>query len=163
MPTSPSTRFRAGLAVAACGAIGAGIGIAGAAAAPGAKSKSKSTSRSATQGATSGQPAPPAPPRPPYGGGSPPVHEQAVVLDRAGKSFITVTTDDGTVDSVAGDQLTVTESAGKVTYQKLTLTIPSGATVIREGKKATLSQVKSGDHVLVRQSSDGTFVLAGDG
>jgi hypothetical protein len=91
------------------------------------------------------------------------VHGEEVVLNKAGTAFITVTDDNGTVVSVSGDQLTIKEAIGSVTYKQVTLTIPAGATVVRNFKKAALSDLKAGDRVHVSQSSDGTFVFAADG
>jgi hypothetical protein len=91
------------------------------------------------------------------------VHEDAVVLNRAGTKFITATIDNGTVAGVNGDQLTVSEAIGKITYKTATLTIPAGATIRRNFKAAALGDLKHGDHVQVVQSSDGTTVFAEDG
>jgi hypothetical protein len=89
------------------------------------------------------------------------VHAEEVVLNKAGTAFITQTEDNGTVVSVSGGQLTIKEAAGSVTYKTVTLTIPSGATIYRNGSKASLSDLKAGDHVRVTSSSDGTAVMAG--
>jgi hypothetical protein len=91
------------------------------------------------------------------------VHEDAVVLNKAGTAFITATEDSGTVVSASGDQLTIKEGTKSVTYKTVTLTIPSGATVKRNGSTAQLSDLKAGDRVHVTQSSDGTTVFADDG
>jgi hypothetical protein len=145
-----SKAIRAGLAVALCGALGAGAGIAGSAAAPSTtKSKSASSSRNARA-------------RPPFGPGGRAVHSDEVVLNNAGTAFITETEDNGTVESVSGDQLTIKESVGSVTYKTVTLTIPSNATVRRNFAKASLGDLKAGDRVHVSQSSDGTTVFAND-
>jgi hypothetical protein len=90
------------------------------------------------------------------------VHAEEVVLNKAGTAFITQTEDSGTVSSVSGDQLAIKEGTATVTYKTVTLTIPSGATIYRNGAKAALSDLKAGDHVRVTSSSDGTTVLAGD-
>ena len=65
--------------------------------------------------------------------------------------------------SVSGDQLTIKEGTTSVTYKTPTLTIPSGATIKRNGSTAQLSDLKAGDRVHVTHSSDGTTVLADDG
>jgi hypothetical protein len=147
------TRFMRTAAIGAvCAAVGTGAGIAGSSAATSGKSSSKSaTGRHAD----------------PLGGpfrlgGGPPVHSEAVVPNKAGDGFITVTTDGGTVKSVSGDELTITEGTKTLTYKDVTITIPSGATVYRNGAAATLSDVQAGDHVRVSRSSDGTFVDAFD-
>ena len=91
------------------------------------------------------------------------VHEVAVVLNKAGDGFITVTSDSGALQSVSGDQLTLKEAVGSVAYRTVTLTIPSGATVIRNFKTASLSDLRAGDRVRVSSSTEGTTVLADDG
>jgi len=91
------------------------------------------------------------------------VHEAAVVLNKAGDGFITVTSDSGTLQSVSGDQLTLKEAVGSVAYRTVTLTIPSGASVIRDFKTASLSDLRDGDRVRVSSSTEGTTVLADDG
>lgn len=91
------------------------------------------------------------------------VHDVAVVLNKAGNGFITVTSDSGTLQSVSGDQLTLKEAVGSVDYRTVTLTIPSGATVMRNFKTAGLSDLRAGDRVRVSSSTEGTTVLADDG
>src|SRR5205085_6270131 len=59
--------------------------------------------------------------------GGPAVHSESVVLNKAGTAFENVTLDNGTVKSVSGDQLTITESANNVTYKDVTITVPSNA------------------------------------
>ncbi|MCW3041156.1 MAG: hypothetical protein JWM31_3061 [Solirubrobacterales bacterium] len=145
--------IRVGSVATVCALAGAGAGIAGSSAATSGKSTTtKKTTRSA----------PPAG-RPGFGHrGGPAVHEEAVVLDEAGKAFITVTRDNGIVKSVAGNDLVITEGTKTVTYKDLTVTIPAGASITRNGKKATLADLKAGDHVFVNASSDGTDVFAAD-
>jgi hypothetical protein len=142
------TRSMRTVGVAAlCVALGAAGGIASGGAAT-TKSKKSSSSRSGRPGG-------------PPGGRA--VHEDAVVLNKAGTAFITATEDSGKVVSVSGDQLTIKEGSTSVTYKSPTLTIPSGATIRRNGATAQLSDLKAGDHVHVSQSSDGTTVFADDG
>jgi hypothetical protein len=130
-----------------CAALGTAGGIATGGAAT-SKSKKANSSRSARPGG-------------PPGGRA--VHEDAVVLNKAGTGFITATEDNGSVVSVSGDQLTIKEGTASVTYKTLTLTIPSGATIRRNGSTAKLSDLKAGDHVHVTKSSEGTTVFADDG
>jgi type IV secretory pathway TrbL component len=96
------------------------------------------------------------------GGGA--VHSVGVVPDKAGTSFITLTTDRGTVKSVdsAGATITIDEGTKSATYKTLTLTVPSGAKVIRDGKTASLGEIKAEDDVSVSSSSEGTTVFAID-
>jgi hypothetical protein len=138
---------RLGVVISLCALAGAAAGIAGSAAAPSGKANKGSSSRRGGH---------------PRGFHGPAVHATVVVLNRAGNGFITETEDKGKVKSVSGDQLTITEGVGNVTYKDVTLTIPSNATVVRNFAKAQLSALKSGDFVHVSQSSDGTFVLASD-
>ena len=155
MNTRRSTVRRAVLVGGTCAVVGAAGGIAGTAASP----KHKSSSARATR---HGQARPGFPGRHgPFGG--PAVHATAVVLNKAGDGFVTVTTDSGKVKSVSGDQLTITEAVGTVTYKDdVTLTVPSGATVQRNFAAAQLSDLKAGDFVHVASSSEGTEVFAVD-
>jgi hypothetical protein len=163
-------------AIAACASVAAVVGIATGAAAP-------SSNNSDSNGNASGPPVEygtaigPPPPvafaavargksRVPFGDpgafGGPPVHSEMVVPNKAGDGFITVTGDDGKVNSVSGSQLTITEGTEKATYKTVTLDIPSDATVVRDGDKAQLSDLQAGDQVHVSQSPDGSFVFATD-
>jgi hypothetical protein len=97
------------------------------------------------------------------GTGGPPVHAVQIVPNKAGDGFDTVTQDSGTVKSLSGDSLTITEGTDKATYATPTLTIPSGATVERNFQSAKLSDIQTADHVDVSLNSDGTAnVLAVD-
>ena len=101
-------------------ALCAALGTAGGIASSGAASSTSKKANSTRQG--------------PPGGGRPgghAVHEDAVVLNKAGTAFINATEDSGSVVSVSGDQLTIKEGTKSVTYKTLTLTIPSGATIKR--------------------------------
>ncbi|HEV7363533.1 MAG TPA: hypothetical protein VGN71_04020 [Solirubrobacteraceae bacterium] len=138
---------RLGAVIGLCALVGAAAGIAGSAAAPSSTAKKGNSTRRAG---------------PPRGFHGPPVHANAVVLNKAGNGFITLTEDSGKVKSASGDQLTITEGVGNVTYKDVTLTIPSNATVMRNFAKSALGNVKAGDFVHVSQSSEGTFVLATD-
>ncbi|MDX6659179.1 MAG: hypothetical protein QOJ55_1 [Solirubrobacteraceae bacterium] len=142
-----SRLVRLGAVIGLCALAGAVAGIAGSAAAPSSKAKQGTSTRHAG---------------PRHGFRGPPVHANAVVLNKAGNGFITVTEDSGKVKSVSGGQLTITEGVGNVTYKDVTLTIPSNATVMRNFAKAGIGNLKSGDFVHVSQSSEGTFVLAAD-
>jgi hypothetical protein len=96
------------------------------------------------------------------GGGA--VHSDSVVPDKSGTSFITLTTDRGTVKSVdsAGATITIAEGTKSATYKTLTLTVPSAAKVIRDGKTASLAEIKAADDVSVSSSTEGTTVFAMD-
>lgn len=91
----------------------------------------------------------------------PPVHSDAVVPNPSG-GFDTITMDRGSFSSLSGGQLTITEGTKSVTYKTVTLTIPSGATIRRNGAPAQLSDLKAGDEVNVLQSPKGSLVIAHD-
>jgi hypothetical protein len=91
----------------------------------------------------------------------PPVHSDTVVPNDKG-GFYTVMMDRGSYASLSGDQLTITEGTKSATYKTVTLTIPSNATVRRNGEDAQLSDLKAGDEVVVVQSPERTLVLAND-
>ncbi|MEA2429147.1 MAG: hypothetical protein QOF37_2775 [Thermoleophilaceae bacterium] len=147
--------IKAGAVAAGCAAVGAVAGIAGSAAAPSSKAPSSK--------------APPwrmekrmhaGPMRGAFGG--PPVHAEAVVPKRSGSGFETVTEDNGKLKSRSGNDVTITEGTQTQTYKDVTITVPSGATIYRNGAKASLDALKDGDFVRVAQSPEGTFVMARD-
>lgn len=161
MRIQPNAKLKVAAVAFATAGIGAAAGLTAAAASP--------STHTSTPAPSTGKAARPAWPHFRHGhsrfgppGAGRPVHEQAVVLNRAGTAFVTVTVDSGTVQSVSGDRLTIKEAAGNVTYRTVTLTIPAQATIIRDFGKASLSQLKHGDRVRVQQSSDGTDVFAVD-
>ena len=92
------------------------------------------------------------------------VHSVEAVLNKAGTAYITQTEDNGSltsVDATAGT-ITIKEGTSTVTYGTPTLTIPSGATVLLDGKTSSLGKLLSGDQVAVSSSSEGTTVFATD-
>ncbi len=86
------------------------------------------------------------------------VHGSVVVHAKSG--WVTVTFDRGVVKSVSSNQLTITERTKKAVYKDVTLTIPSNARVRDNRQKATLGQLKSGQHVLVVSAPNNTLVIA---
>lgn len=92
----------------------------------------------------------------------PPVHSELVVPTRSGDDFETVTQDSGTVKSVSGDQLTITEGTEEATYRTVTIEIPDDAKVLRNGEQVELGDLKEGDRVHVSRSPDDSFVFATD-
>src|SRR6202034_611438 len=74
--------------------------------------------------------------------------------------FATVSFERGTVASVSGQQLTITEGTAKASYKTVTLTIPVNARVRDDRQKATLSDVKAGQRVLVLTGPKQTAVIA---
>jgi len=165
-----------GVAAAVCATVAATIGIASGAAAP---AKHSTRSGQAGRGLFPGPPPPGAmlkrgtlngakAPRPPKGAmahalGGPPVHSEMVVPNKSGDDFITITQDNGKVESVSGDQLTITEGTPKATYKTETIDVPSDATIVRNGKKAELSDLQAGDQVHASVSQEGSFLFASDG
>jgi hypothetical protein len=95
------------------------------------------------------------------GASGPPVHVDAV-LPKQGGGFETVTMDRGSFSSLSANQLAINEGTKTATYKAVTLTIPSGATVRRNGAPARLSDLRSGDEVTVTQSPANTAVIAHD-
>lgn len=135
----------------ACVVIGAMAGIA---------SGSAATSHHRAHSASSGSAGGPSGMGP---GGPPAVHSVSVVPNKEGTEFETITMDSGEVQSVSGQEVTLTEGTKSATYKTVTLTIPADATVELDGKTAQLGELKSGDHAIVRESSSGkTTVMAAD-
>lgn len=149
------TRTRALLIAGTCAAVGAGGGIVGSMAAP---SKHRTSTAKASRAA-------PGPPMRGFRHGGPghgAVHAEEVVLNRAGTGFITETEDSGKVKTVSGGDVTITEGTDTVAYKDVTITIPDGAKIVRDGASATVADLKAGDFVHVSRSSDGAFVFAAD-
>jgi hypothetical protein len=86
------------------------------------------------------------------------VHADLVVATKQG--FVNVTIDRGKVDSVNGQQLTLTESTKTQTYKTVTLTIPSNATVRDDRQAASLPSLHSGQRAIVVQAPKRTLVIA---
>ncbi len=86
------------------------------------------------------------------------VHGTIVVRTRTG--FATVTFDRGTVQSVSGQQLTLTEGTSGAAYKTVTLNIPATARVRDNRQWASLSALKPGQRVIVVQAPKRTFVIA---
>ena len=154
------------VALATCSALaGTAFGISQSVA---AKSSSKTKSSTVTRhglrhgSAAGGWGAPGGGPGGPGGGGA--VHSVAEVLDKAGTAYIAETTDSGTITAVEASAGTITlkEGTSSVTYATPTITIPSGATVMLDGKSSALSDLAVGDHVSISSSSEGTTVFATD-
>jgi hypothetical protein len=85
---------------------------------------------------------------------------QGSVVVHTKSGFATVTFDRGKVDSVNGQQLTITEASRTATYKTVTLTIPSTAKVRDNGRPAGLSGVTAGQRVLVVMAPRQTYVIA---
>jgi hypothetical protein len=147
-----------GVVIAVCALVGALAGIAGSAAAPSKSSKSPKASSSAATKRAFPRHAPGG--RGMLGPGGPAVHAEAVVPNKAGTGFTTVTTDGGTVKSVSGNDITIDESVGSLHYKDVTVTVPSDATVIRNHAKASVSDIQNGDEIRVIASSEKTIVVA---
>jgi hypothetical protein len=86
------------------------------------------------------------------------VHGDVVVATKTG--FVTITFDRGFVQSVSGQQLTLREGTKTHTYKTVTLTIPAGARVRDNGRRATLGALKPGQRALVLQGVKRTTVIA---
>lgn len=90
----------------------------------------------------------------------PPVHA-TLTVPASGGGFETATVDRGTVSSVSGSTLTITEGI-KGQTRTATITVPSGAKIIRNFSTAQLSDLKQGDLVTVIQTPKGAVVTAAD-
>jgi hypothetical protein len=86
------------------------------------------------------------------------VQGSAVVHTKQG--FATVTFQRGKLDSVSGQQLTITEGTPKATYKTVTVTVPANAVVRDDRRKAALSDLKAGQRVLVLHAPKRTYVIA---
>lgn len=86
------------------------------------------------------------------------VQGDLVVLTKSG--FATVTFDRGFIQAVNGQQITIADGTKNKTYKTVTLTIPGTARVRDNGKPATLSDLRRGQHVLVVEGPKRTFVIA---
>jgi hypothetical protein len=85
---------------------------------------------------------------------------QGSAVVRTADGFANVTFERGKVDSVSGQQLTITEGTAKATYKTVTVTVPAGAVVRDNRQKAALSDVKAGQRVLVLTAPKRTYVIA---
>jgi hypothetical protein len=89
----------------------------------------------------------------------PALHETAVVPSGKGK-FETITIDSGSLRSVSGHTLRIDETWAGHSYKTVSITVPSGVTVTRDFRPASLSDLKTGEWVSVLQSSNGDRVTA---
>jgi hypothetical protein len=149
--------IKGGALAAGCAVVGAVAGLAGSAASPSSSSPPKPV------------PGYGAPPRwrdhdgpRMLGRIGPPIHSEAVVPKSSGSGFETVTDDNGKLKSRSGNDLTITEGTATDTYKDATITVPSDVKVFRNGKNATLDDLKDGDFVHVSKSPEQTIVIARD-
>jgi hypothetical protein len=76
------------------------------------------------------------------------------------QGFVTVTVARGTVESVSGNQLTLTEGTRKATYKTVTLTLPAD-TVVRDNRvRSTLAHVTDGQRAVVIEAPNRAIVVA---
>ncbi len=170
---------RISLVIAVCAVVGAIAGIAGSAAAPSKKAATAKSAAAAKKAAAVRAPLRAAKralrrgmrggPGPGFGGPGPlggdgPVHEQAVVPNKDGTGFDTITSDGGTLNSVDGTTVHIKEATDKATYKDdVAVDVGSDAKVIRDGADAKLSDLKAGDHVrVITGGPKGNVVLAAD-
>jgi hypothetical protein len=76
------------------------------------------------------------------------------------QGFVTVTVARGTVESVTGNQLTLTEGTPKATYKTVTLTLPADTLVRDNRARSTLAQVTDGQRATVIEAPDRALVIA---
>jgi hypothetical protein len=86
------------------------------------------------------------------------VHGTVVLHTREGCQ--TATINRGSVDSVSGATLTMTDGTRTASYDTQTLTIPASATVRNDRRAASLSALHAGERVLVLQLPTRTIVVA---
>ncbi|MDQ6776642.1 MAG: hypothetical protein M3071_10605 [Actinomycetota bacterium] len=86
------------------------------------------------------------------------VQGDVVIATKTGK-FVNVTFSRGLVSSVSGQQLTIAEGTKQATYRTVTLTIPTTARVRDSHQVAALSDLKAGQHVMVIQAPQRTWVI----
>ena len=163
--------------VVICALVGALAGIAGSAAAP-SKSKKATQAQKAAKAKAQAlakkralrralERRGPGGPKFFFGGpGGPggPVHSEIVVPKPDGSGFMTITEDAGTLLSVDGNTLHIKEGTDKATYKDdAAIDVGDSPTVIRNGEKAAIGDLKEGDHVRVIQGTPkGTLVMAAD-
>jgi type II secretory pathway pseudopilin PulG len=166
------------IVIAVCAAIGAIAGIAGSAAAPSSSSSAQAQKKAAAQAQRKamqkkfrqlkrafrlhGRPGTRFGPG--FGFGFGPVHAEAVVPNKDGTGFMTVTTDAGTLNSVDGNTVHLKEGTDKKVYKDdVAIDVGSNAKVIRNGADAKLSDLKAGDHVrVITGTPKGNIVIAED-
>ena len=83
------------------------------------------------------------------------VHGSLTVLDRDGK-LVTYQLDHGTVSAIGGASITITESGGS----NVTVSTSSTTRVRKDAKRATLTDLKAGDDVVVRSTVVGGSATA---
>jgi hypothetical protein len=150
------------IVIAVCALVGALAAIAGSAAAPSkstqAQKKSDVKKARAMKRAFRMGPGP--------GLGFPfgPVHAEAVVPNKDGTGFDTITTDAGTVNSVEGTTVHLKEGTDKKVYKDdVAVDVGGDAKVIRNGKDAKLSDLQKDDHVrVITGAPKGNIVIAAD-
>jgi hypothetical protein len=86
------------------------------------------------------------------------VQGSAVVQTASG--FGTVSFERGTVTSVSGAQLTLTEGTRAASYRSVTVTIPTDARIRDNGARADISSLKAGQRALVISAPRRTLVIA---
>lgn len=86
------------------------------------------------------------------------IHEVTVVPNSTGR-FDTLTIDSGNLTTIAGDDLTIAEGTGSVTYGSPTITVPDGSTIFIDGRHSSLGALATTDRVTIVQDSDGTTTV----
>src|SRR3954470_23486248 len=156
------------IVIAVCAVIGALAGIAGSAAAPStskpAKAQKKAAAKKQMRALKRAFRRGPGGPGFGPGFGFGPVHASAVVPNRDGTGFNTITTDAGTLNSVDGTTVHLKEGTDKKVYKDdVGIDVGSDAKVIRNHADAKLADLKAGDHVrVITGTPKGSIVIAED-
>jgi hypothetical protein len=85
---------------------------------------------------------------------------QGTVVLATRHGFKTVSFDRGTVVSVSGAQLTLSEGSANTAQRNVTLTVPSTARIRDDRRAASLSALKAGQRVMVIRAPRRTLVIA---
>jgi type II secretory pathway pseudopilin PulG len=154
------------IVIVVCALVGALAGIAGSAAAPSssksASAQKKAAKKAAKKALRRAFRRGPGPGGPGFMGG--PVHATAVVPNKDGTDFLTITTDAGTLNSVDGTTVHLKEGTDKKVYKDdVGIDVGGDAKVIRNHQDAKLSDLKEGDHVrVITGGPEGNVVIAED-
>src|SRR3954469_417699 len=156
------------IVIAVCAIVGAIAGIAGSAAAPSTSKSAKAQKKAAVkkQARALKRAFRRGPGGPGFGPGFGfgPVHASAVIPNKDGTGFDTITTDAGTLNSVDGTTVHLKEGTDKKVYKDdVAIDVGSDAKVIRNHADAKLSDLKAGDHVrVITGAPKGNIVIAED-
>jgi hypothetical protein len=85
---------------------------------------------------------------------------QGTAVVHTASGFANVAFERGKVEAVNGQRLTITEGTRQAIYKTVTVTVPAGAVIRDNRRNATLSDLRTGQRVLVLTAAKGTYVIA---